>query len=90
MAERKVCVVVDEALSESQISYLKVELSVDGKAETEMIFLREASPQYISQILNETGCLIKYEDFVNLPEEERKALGDVYIQASYIVPGLKE
>jgi hypothetical protein len=90
MAERKVCVVVDEALSKSRTSYLKVGLNVDGKEEAEIIFQRNASPQYISQVLNETGCLIKYEEVITWPEEEKQKLGDAYIQASYIVPGLKE
>ena len=90
MAERKVCVVVDEALSESRTSYLKVELNVDGKEEAGIIFQRNASPQYISQILNETGCFIKYEEAIDLSEEERQRLGDVYIGASYVVSGLKK
>ena len=89
MAERLPRVVVDEVLSErSQKSYLKVELIVDDAVETVISLSRSATPQFISRILNETGCFIKYDESMELPEEERQRIGDMFIEASYNVPGL--
>lgn len=91
MNEGLVEVVVDEALPEkSGESYLKVEVYIDGVVGIRMAFQRNASPQKISNELNETGCLIKYEEGIELSEEDRQEIGDLHIEASYNVPGLKE
>lgn len=89
MTERTARVIVDEAMSEfSGESYLKVDLVVDGEIEAVMALSRKASPQEISRALHEMGCFIKYEDAVELSEEERQRLGDSHIEALYTVPGL--
>lgn len=91
MPERLIHIEVDEAFSEkSGKSYLRINIIVDGKVVGEISTLRGTSPEYLSQVLNETGCFIKYENVVDLPEKEREEIGDIYIEASYIVPGLKE
>jgi len=87
MTEKLVRVVVDEALSENGKSYLKVEL-YDDRTRAASVFNRNASPQQISNSLNGTGCYIKYDEEVDLPEEEKNEIGDLYIRASYNVPGL--
>lgn len=91
MTERPVEVVVDEAISEpSGMSFLEVELVVDGNLQGRVSFNRKASPRQISDTLHETGCFIKYEEGdANLPEDERNEVGDLFIQASYKVPGLE-
>ena len=87
MVENTVRVVVDEALSRFvKQSYLVAELVVDGKILGRVTFRREASPEQISEVFNETGCLIKYDEETGLPEEEN--IGDLFIEASYVVPGL--
>lgn len=89
MTERSARVIVDEAVSEfSGESYLRVDLVVDGEIEAVIAFDRNASPEEISRTLHEMGCFIKYEDVVELSEEERQRLGDSHIEASYTAPGL--
>lgn len=89
MVENTVEVVVDEALSKiSGKSYLEVKVVRDGDVWVQSVFRRGASPQQISDSFNGTGCYIKYDDDVELPEGEKQDLGDLFIKASYNVPGL--
>jgi hypothetical protein len=88
MAERLIEVVVDEVLGKSGVSGLDVEIYVDGEREVGMAFQRKASPQQISDHLNEMGSLIKYGETAELTDEERQRIGDLHIEASSNGPGL--
>ncbi|QQG41690.1 MAG: hypothetical protein HYV90_00015 [Candidatus Woesebacteria bacterium] len=89
MVENKVGVVVDEEFSEvSGKSYLVAELVTGRDVQARVIFCREADPELISRILNEIGCYVKYDDEVEFSEEQKQNIGDIYIEASYNVPGL--
>jgi hypothetical protein len=91
MVEGQPEVVVDEAISEvSGKSYLKVVLVLGGCTRVQIDFYRGASPSYVSRILNETGCYIKYDDEITLSEKDKQTIGDLYIEASYNVPGVKK
>ncbi len=88
MAERSIEVLVDEALTKENKSYLRVEIHVNGVPKVVMGVSRNAGPGDISRSLNETGYLIKNGEYIELSEEERQRLGDLHIEASYVVPGL--
>lgn len=89
MAEKQVGVIIDEDLSKkNKKSFLMVELTVNGKKKARVDFWRQASPQQISDSLNEAGCFMKYEEDIGLSEEDKRGIGELYIQASYNVPGL--
>ncbi len=91
MVENKIIVIVDEEVSEvSGKSQLVVELVDDGKVSGRVTFSREANPLQISEVMNETGCFIKYDETNGLSEKDRNDIGDLYIEASYNVPGLGE
>lgn len=88
MAKTPVTVVVDEGWNGVDGSYLKV-LFTDGKEAEKVTFERGASPNKIACTLNETGCLIKFDegDIEELSDDRKEKIGDLFIEASFRVPG---
>lgn len=91
MVEKEVIVEVDEKIlnGPGQRSYLVADILVDGKVYQRAAFGRETSPEYISRFFYNLGCSIKYDEYGGLRERESQNKGGLYIEASYVVPGLK-
>ncbi len=90
MVEKEVKVEVDEELPKnSGQPYLVAEMLVRGVIQERIAFDRKASPEAISKFFYKTGCAIKTDPWRGLPIEKRQFIGDLYIEASFVVPGLE-
>lgn len=84
MVERSPEVRITEQLDSRKKKWiLAVEILVGNRVEQTVGFKRSITPEEISQSFMDTGLMLKYGEL----EEDVEELGEMFIQASYNVPG---